>query len=156
MRMPTNKAFRKMTMLLLEETFVGSDKGGNVYLDTGTGWAPTLARLSAEQASRTLRPNGTTAAGHVFHTIFYLKLLLKEVRGEAVGKVDWADSWVMHAVDEDSWAALKAELQAGYEELANRLDAAATWAEAETEAAMAVIAHSAYHLGAVRQFLTVV
>lgn len=145
-----------MTMLLLEETFVGSDKGGNVYLDTGTGWLPTLARLSAVEASTRLTPAGTTPAGHVYHTIFYMDVLMTELLGREIGRVDWRDSWVVSQVDEGKWSDLKADLMAKYEELVAMLEASAEWGTAETEVPMAIIAHSAYHLGAVRQFLTVV
>ncbi len=145
-----------MTMLLLEETFVGSDKGGNVYLDTGTGWQPTLARLSAVEASTRLTPAGTTPAGHVYHTIFYMDVSMTELLGREIGRVDWRDSWVVSQVDEGKWSDLKADLMTKYEELVAMLEASVEWGTAETEVPMAIITHSAYHLGAVRQFLTVV
>lgn len=153
--MSTSKAFRDTTMLLLEETFIGSDKGGNVYLDTGTGWQPTLAQLSAVDASTRLTPSGTTPAGHVFHTIFYMDVVMAELYGKQVGRIDWRESWVVGQVDEGRWADLKNELIAKYEELVAQLEGAGAWGDAETEVPMAVMTHSAYHLGAVRQFLTV-
>lgn len=148
--------FQQTALVLLEESFVGSDKGGNYYLDTGTGWFPTLDALSASEASRPLVAGGTTVAGHVFHTIFYLEVTQADLRGEEVGRIDWRESWVVKEVEEGRWQELKTELRGAYEELVRLMHAVTAWGETETGAAIAAISHSAYHLGAVRQFLTVV
>ncbi len=58
-------------------------------------------------------------------------------------------------MDEARWEELKSGLRDAYYELVRVLRSAEAWGETEIEAAMGAIAHSAYHLGAVRQFLTV-
>lgn len=148
-------ALREMALVLLEETFQNRDKGGNFYLDRSTGWFPTLEPLTAEDASFCLTPGGSTIAGHTFHTTFYLNLFLNEAKGTPSGKVNWADSWVVKAVDARAWDDLRAKLRAVYLEMNDLLQGTEAWSQDEADAALAGVTHSAYHLGAVRQFLTV-
>lgn len=146
---------RTFALALLEEVFEQRAKGGNYILDSGTGWFHTLDALSAEDASHRLIDGGSTVAGHTFHTTFYLNLNLRYTRGEDVGKVDWAESWVVSGVDGPAWDALRADLRTAYQEVAKLLGDAERWGEEEADLAMCAVTHSAYHLGAVRQFLTV-
>lgn len=154
-RMAENGDPNEVYLVLLEESFVGSDKGGNYYLDTGTGWFPSLSRVTAEAASRPLTPGGTTIAGHVFHTIFYLKVMLDVLQRKPQSRIDWRESWVVSVVEEAPWEELRSGLRDVYDELDRSLRSVESWGEVETEVASCSIAHSAYHLGAVRQFLTV-
>lgn len=154
-RMANGGGASELYLVLLEESFVGSDKGGNYYLDTGTGWFPTLAKVSAEAASRSLTPGGTTIAAHVFHTTFYLNVMIDILLGKPEVRIDWRQSWVVSSVEEARWEELRSGLRGAYDELVRLLRSAEAWGEGETEVAMCCITHSAYHLGAVRQFLTV-
>lgn len=146
---------RSFALALLEEVFEQRAKGGNYILDSGTGWFHTLDALPAEDASRRLVEGGSTVAGHTFHTTFYLNLNLRDSRGEDVGKVDWAASWAVSNVDAAAWDGLRADLRAAYQEVTALLGRAERWGQAEADLAMCAVTHSAYHLGAVRQFLTV-
>lgn len=140
---------------LLEETFPGHPQPGNAYLDSGTGWRDTLANVTAAQASRPLVPGGTTIAGHVEHTRFYLEVLREFMQGRTE-RVDWSSSWLVSEVDEARWRELRGELLEEYERvlaLARRTDA---WDEDAIGGAFGLVAHSAYHLGAVRQMLKAV
>lgn len=153
--MATKDPVWETALALLEETFPSRDKGGNTYLDRRTGWFPALAGLSHEDASLAIVPGGTTVASHVFHTVFYLDVITTELKGGELGKVDWSRSWVVKAVDAREWDDLRRHLRDAYEELVTLLEGAEEWGEGHSDVALAALAHSAYHLGAVRQFLTV-
>ncbi len=150
------ETLKETAFLMLEETFPSRDKGGNVYLDRRTGWFPTLEGLSAQDASRTLVPGGTTIAAHVYHTAFYLDVFMSELRGQELDSVDWAQSWVVRTVDDAAWDDLRRRLREMYEEVVELLEADDDWGQAHVYLVMAAVTHSAYHLGAVRQFLTAV
>lgn len=143
-----------MAFILLEETFESRDKGGNYYLDKRTGWFPTLDALSAEEASFALVPGGSTIAAHTFHTDFYIRANLRELKGEPQTRIDWDASWRLKVVDDAGWEDLRGRLRNAYEETVRLLEGAEEWGENQVDVAMATITHSAYHLGAVRQFLT--
>lgn len=152
--MTPNDTVRETALLLLEETFPSRDKGGNVYVDKRTGWFPTLEGLTAEEASLSIVPGGTTVASHVFHSVFYLDVVTTELKGGELGKVDWSRSWVVTVVRDEEWEELKRHLRDAYEEVMTLLEGAEEWGPGHVEVAFAALAHSAYHLGAVRQFLT--
>src|SRR5690606_19355070 len=143
-----------MAFILLEETFESRDKGGNVYLDKRTGWFPTLEPLSAKDASFALVPGGSTIAAHTHHTTYYLRVVTRELRGEASNKVDWEATWTQKVVDEAGWEERRGRLKEAYEETVRLLGASDDWGTNEVDVAMATVTHSAFHLGAVRQFLT--
>ncbi|HLV12232.1 MAG TPA: DinB family protein [Trueperaceae bacterium] len=147
---------RETALVLLEETFESRDKGGNYYLDERTGWFPTLDGVSAADASLALVPGGTTIAGHTFHTAFYLRVVTRDLRGEPGGRVDWAQSWTVKAVDDAGWEDVRRGLRDAHAETVALLARAQAWGEEEHEVALAALSHSAYHLGAVRQFMTMV
>lgn len=136
---------------LLEETFASPPPtSGNAYLDTATGWGPTLASLSAEEASQALLHGGTTIAGHVEHARFYLEVLLRYAAGRGE-RVDWADSWQVHEVTPVAWEALKETFLDTCLRAHDTLLERDSWDDHALGAALAILAHSAYHLGAVRQ-----
>ena len=142
-------------MFLMEETFEGHPKPGNYYLDSGTGWSATLAGIDAETASRPVVDGGTTIAGHVEHTRFYLGVF----RDFAAGRtepVDWAESWLVSRVSEEEWASLKRRLTEESEAVRSLIRDAEEWDEDALTAAIGMISHCAYHLGAARQMVRVV
>ena len=59
-------------------------------------------------------------------------------------------------VDEAAWAALRAQLQATYDTVVARFTPDSLWPEPRVGAAILLLAHSAYHVGQVRQLLTAV
>lgn len=147
------EAFRNNLSLLLEETFASPERpGGTAYLDQRAGWYPTLEALSADEASRPLVPGGTTIAGHVEHARFHLEVVLRYMQGSEE-RADWAQSWSVREVTEESWRALRAAFVETAERVQHALTDVETWGDREVGAAFATIAHAAYHLGAVRQML---
>ena len=148
---PVLDALRRNLAFLLEETFASPARpGGNAYLDRQSGWEPTLASLSAEAASRPAQPGGTTIAGHVEHARLYLEALLRFADGRPE-KVDWDATWGVREVTPVAWEALKASFEETSARVVRAFEDRDTWDDHAVGAAMAVLAHSAYHLGAVRQ-----
>lgn len=136
---------------LLEETF---EKVGGRYLDQGTSLFETLATISADEASQPVGGRCATLAAQVNHVRFYIEVLERYMRGEEVGRVDWDASWQVGAVDEAEWASLTRRLDAAYRRLRATMGSFTTWdGEDQIGGAMAILAHTAYHLGEIRQAL---
>lgn len=142
----TNSLFQ-----LLRETFEGPPAGaGSAYLDQGAGLFQTLDSLTAEAASARPWPGASTVAAHCEHARFYVHALLDFMRG-ATAKVDWSQSWLTQSVTPDEWDALRGDLRAAYATLDEHLGAVEAWGDDEVGDAMAILVHTAYHLGAIRQ-----
>ena len=137
---------------LLIETF--ETVQGPVYLDRGTSLFETLAEISADDASQPMG-NCATIAAHVAHTNYYLAVLEDRMLGRDLGYVNWEQIWEeVGRVDTDEWERMIAELRATYERLKRHLDNAGEWEGInELSSMLGIIAHSAYHLGEIRQMM---
>jgi hypothetical protein len=147
--------FQKEIPTFLEETF---EKVHGIYLDKGTSFLETLANVTPEEASRRAAPGSGSVAAHVKHVSYYLSVMQRSLRGETLGKLPWRDIWDQdQPVSAEEWRACVDELRSELASLRKLLEEPATW-EREDAAGetMAVLVHSAYHLGAVRQALTVI
>lgn len=138
---------------LLKETFEGPPpETGSAYLDKGAGLFQTLEEVTAETASISSRPGAPTIAAHCEHARFYVVALYEFMRG-ATGKVDWKQSWLVQTVTPAEWDALKQNLQRAYTTVTGHLQTVETWGDDEVGDAMAILVHTAYHLGAIRQLV---
>ena len=134
---------------LLRETFEGSPEGqASAYLDRGVGFFSTLGSISAVAASREF--GGTTIAAQTEHAKFYLDRLCEFINGRTE-RVNWEDSWLIETVNEAEWRALQTTVRKSYEDTLRCLVAIDDWTEDRTGMAIGMIAHTAYHLGAIRQ-----
>jgi hypothetical protein len=141
---------------LLRETFEGPPpQTASAYLDQGAGLLQTVEKISADVASRAAREGGPTIAAHCAHAKFYVSVLRKYVRGSSES-VDWGQSWLVQTVGEAEWEALKEELREAYAGVTEELRSLDGWGERSVGGAMAIVAHTAYHLGAVRQLVRLV
>jgi hypothetical protein len=139
---------------LLEETF---ERVHGIYLDKGTSLFETLDTITAEEASRPVSARCASIAGQVEHVRFYLQVLMDYMRQKEVGKVDWAASWYLKTVTPEEWDALKQRLRSTYQEVARLCRSFDTWqGENELGGALAIVVHTAYHLGEIRQALCVI
>jgi hypothetical protein len=147
--------FKKELSKCLEETFQ-SVRG--VYLDKGTSLFETLDSVSAEEASRPVVENGATVAAHVEHVRFYLDVLNEVIQKEEVMKVDWREIWQnVRVVTPDEWEGQKRRLRESYEEVLHTLKNYDKWeGEYGISGSLGILAHTAYHLGGIRQALGVV
>lgn len=137
---------------LLEETLPGHSEPGNVYLDSGTGWRATLEPVTHNQASIPTVPGGTTIAGHVEHTRYYLQAIREFVQGRTE-PVNWSDSWQVREISEQDWLKLKSELIAEHDRVMALAQNSDDWDEDLIASMFGMVAHCAYHLGAVRQMI---
>ena len=139
---------------LLKETF---EKVDGIYLDGGTSLSETLTGITAEQASRPTVEGGATIAGHVEHLRFYIRILRDYIDGKWHEKVDWNQSWLCHAVSQAEWDTIRSGLMDDYQRLKAHLSGIADWNDDHRlGGAMAIVIHTAYHLGAIRQMMKVV
>jgi hypothetical protein len=140
---------------LLEETF--EQVRGSYYLDKGTSLFETLETISAEEASRPVSACCASIAGQVEHICFFLELAARYGRGEVVGQVDWQASWQRVGVTPEEWEALKGRLREAHQNILAVASNPATWEiEGAIGGGMAMMMHTAYHLGEIRQALCTV
>ena len=140
---------------ILEETF---DIHHRVFLDKDTSLLTTLDQISAEQASIPVGGRCATIAAQVEHVILYLEVLGGHIAGQEVGKVDWEEIWErVGSVTAEEWDDLRARLKATYVQLTTMLRGVKDWKQNDAiGASIAILAHTAYHLGEIRQALCVV
>ena len=136
---------------LLTETF---ESVQGAYLDKGTSLFETLAEISAEGASQPMG-NCATIAAHVAHSSYYLAVLEDRMFGRDLSYVNWNEIWQeVSSVDPDEWTRMIADLNATYERIKSHLDSAEEWEGiTELSSMLGIIAHSAYHLGEIRQMM---
>jgi hypothetical protein len=143
------KVFVESVAYLLRETFEGSPEGRpSAYLDRGVGIFATLSRVDAEAASREF--HGTTIAAQIEHAKFYLDRLCEFIDGRTE-KVNWEDSWLIETVNDAEWDALRKAVTGSYEKTLICLASVEEWTEDRVGMSMGMVAHTAYHLGAIRQ-----
>jgi hypothetical protein len=141
--------FAEAAAFLLREAFEGSPEGQpSAFLDRGVGFFNTIGGLSAEEAS--IDVHGTTAAAHTEHAKFYLDRICEFINGRTEA-VNWEDSWLIETVDEKEWDALRATVRRSYESALMCLASTTEWDERTVGMSMGMIAHTAYHLGSIRQ-----
>src|SRR5262245_27831453 len=145
--------FREGVFQLLKETFEGpASTGPSAFLNKGTGLFQTLDGVNAQVASTQNRPEGSTVAGHSEHVRFYVEVHQKLLQG-STEPIDWDESWRIRTVNVAEWNVLRQELRRAYTNLIEYLRGVDNWGEDEIGLPMAVIAHTAYHLGAIRQLI---
>jgi len=143
--------FLKDVLIILRETFEGSPEGqGSAYLDRGVGIFATLEKLSAADVSREI--SDTTVAAHTEHAKFYLDRICEFINGRTE-PVNWEQSWLIETVNETEWNFLREGMRKSYEGVLRCFAEIETWNEENIGEAVAIIAHTAYHLGAIRQIM---
>ena len=140
---------------ILDETF---ETHHGIYLDKGTSLFPTLATISAEEASQPVGNKCASLAAQVAHVNFYLEVLERYLLTGQSDGVDWGAIWrTVEAVTPDEWMALNDQLKATYQRVLALLRGFESWAEeGRIGGALAIVVHTAYHLGEIRQALCVI
>ena len=148
----SHKNFTNNIFALFEETF---DKHDGVYLDNGTSLFETLDTISSEEASRPVSAHCASLAAQVTHVIFYMEVLEKTMLHQELGKVDWNEIWNrVEVVTSDEWVALKQQLKQTYQRISTLMHSIDDWDDDDrVGGAIAIIVHTAYHLGEIRQAL---
>ncbi len=150
------ESFSKALFVVLEETF---ETNHGIDLDNGTSLLTTLNRVSADEASTPVGTRCATIAAQVEHVIFYLEVVERILSGQDVGKPDWGEIWSRAGgVTGAEWDALRTRLKAIYDRLSEKLRSIEDWENNDTmiEDALAIVVHTVYHLGEIRQALCTV
>jgi hypothetical protein len=152
--MRANSPIAYHALTLLDETFRNGYQG---YLERNGSIFETLAGITAEEASRPVGGKCATLAAQVKHVAFYIDDRRHELIGDPLLDVDWNEIWeTTSAVNADEWTEIIAALGTAYDAFITELKAVEGWSAGDAlplAHAMAVAAHSAYHLGEIRQAL---
>jgi hypothetical protein len=146
--------FKEALVVLLDETF---DNVHGYFLDKNTSLFETLSNISADEASEPVGGKGATLAAQVKHVAFYLEVIEKSAYNPNLPKTDWGEIWrKVSRVTHEEWLEIQIELRANYNRILNLIKAAPGWpSEDDFDSAIAVIAHTSYHLGEIRQALCI-
>ncbi|QOV91387.1 hypothetical protein [Humisphaera borealis] len=152
----TDHIFLGALSKLLVELFAGPPQGEAYILNQGDpGLLRQLESVSAEAASSRPMRGSTTVAAHVDHVTYGLSLLNRWAGGEANpwADADWSASWKRGVVSDLQWRKSRDELRQQAQLWEDRLAARADWDDMSAAGAISSAAHTAYHVGAIRQIL---
>jgi hypothetical protein len=156
--MSTQIPLEHLTKPLLECLDEVFNQGHGYFLDKGTSLFPTLNEVSAAEASQAAAMNGATVAAHVAHAAFYLDVLDDIIRSKQITKVNWREIWeTVSSVTPEEWDTERERLKQSYDRVLATINSFDKWeGEYDIGGTISVLAHTAYHLGAVRQALAVI
>ena len=126
-----------------------------IYLDKGTTLFETLAGVSSHEASQSAGPGTATVAAQVEHLRLYLDVLNDYIHTNQVRQTNWREIWeTVSEVTPEQWDIMKQDLRDSYEKVKASLDSFQDWnGPTEIGGALAIVVHTAYHLGGIRQAL---
>ena len=140
-----SQIFTEVIQALLTEAFEGSSQVW--FSDRNTGLFSSLQDLTAEQVSK------TGIAAHTEHLRWSLSNVNAMMRGERPA-MDWAQSWVVKIVSESEWQELLEQLKLEYQTLQTNMPPNPDLNDRMfVTSGVALVAHAAYHLGAIRQMI---
>jgi len=144
--------FANNLFLLMEETFESKHHG--IYLDKGTSLFETLETVSAEEASILVGGKGASLAAQVAHVAFYMEVLERYVVYNDTSRADWGEIWrTVENVTPEEWDEYKRKLKDAYHRIEKMFRDNPVWNDDSIGGAMAIVVHTAYHLGEIRQAL---
>jgi hypothetical protein len=152
----TDSVFQRALSTLLTEIFDGPPGNEAYLLNPGDpGLLRQLDSIDAAAASARPMPGKTTIAAHVDHVHYGFTLLNRWAAGEAnpFAGADWEASWRRTTVNPEAWRRLRDELRRQAEAWRKHVAARTDWDDLAAAGAMSSAAHTAYHLGAIRQIL---
>lgn len=146
-----SEEFRKNLLNFMTETF---ESPMGIYLDKNTALFQTLETVSAEEASIPVGGKCATLAAQVAHVTYYLDVLERYVVRNDTSPADWGEIWrTVSSVTPQEWETSKAKLRDAYQRMVELFKTNPVWNETTMGGAMAIVVHSAYHLGEIRQAL---
>lgn len=141
---------------LLRETLQRADQKYAFLLNPGDpGFVETLRGLSAETASKALAPGRKPIVSHANHVLYGIELANRALAGEqgVYENANWDASWALEAVSQEQWQALVDRLEEQSTTLMDQVSQPRQWDEISLTGVFSIAAHTAYHLGAIRQML---
>jgi len=148
--------FQRALCKLLIEIFDGPPGSEAYVLNPGDpGLVRQLESIDARAASARPMPGKTTIAAHVDHVHYGLALLNRWAAGDENpwADADWNASWQRTTVTDDQWRSLRDNLRREAELWRQHVASRAAWDDTSAAGALSSAAHTAYHLGAIRQIL---
>ena len=146
--------------LLREAYFEPEESGTTWFADEGpgSGLLGTVEQLTAQEASTLPYVGGDTIAAHCNHVAYYLSLANRSFQGDnAFAEANWSESWEIQTVNDTAWQHLLEQLAVELDRTLGILGRGADLTYPELlKGTMALLAHGAWHLGAVRQLIPVV
>ena len=134
---------------ILDEAFVTHH---GVFLDRGTSLFETLETITAAEASIPVGGKCATLAAQVAHVNFYLEVVEDYILNKERDNVDWGEIWrTVEKVTPQEWNGLRTKLRETYQRMDKMIRENEIWDEDSIGGALALIVHSAYHLGEIRQ-----
>ena len=144
----------KQAILDLWDETVNSHKG--IYLDEDGNFQLTLAQLNAEQVSYPIGLSCATIAAHVEHIIYYLDILELYALEKPIPKLDWGLIWnTVSSFDEEAWDDARNRLLAAFGRTRKVIGDIDLSHERAIEGVLAILVHTAYHLGQIHQSMCV-
>jgi hypothetical protein len=139
---------------LLRETLFRAD-ATNAYLlnPNDPGLIETLKPLSAKTASTLPGPGRKPIVAHANHVLYGIELANRALSGETgvYESADWSLAWKLERVTDDEWRELLSRLEQQSERLIEQVSRPREWNEIMLTGTLSIPAHTAYHLGAIRQ-----
>lgn len=151
-----NPLVPKALRTLLTETLLRADRQGAYVINRGEpGFVDTMKSLSAGVVSSHPGDGRKPIVSHANHVLFGLTLVARALDGDlhAFDDVDWDEAWKLEQVDDDAWAALVGKLESTARHIIDKAPTTPAADEIMFTGLLGVPAHTAYHLGAVRQIL---
>jgi hypothetical protein len=151
--------FQRALCKLLGEIFDGPPGNEAYLLNPGdAGLLNQLDTIDARVASARPMPGKTTIASHVDHVHYGFTLMNRWAAGEPNpwAEADWNASWQRTEVTDDQWRKLRDDLRRQYETWRKVVAERTSWDDMSAAGALSSAAHTAYHLGAIRQILAAV
>jgi hypothetical protein len=152
----SNDIFKRALCKILDEIFNGPPGDEAYLLNPGDpGLLRQLDSVDARAASTREMPGKTTIAAHVDHVHYGFTLLNRWAAGEANpwADADWDASWKHTTMTDEEWRSLCDSLRQHAASWRNAVAARSEWNDISAAGALASAAHTAYHLGAIRQIL---
>lgn len=148
--------FHRGVQTILSEILDGPPGPMAFLLNPGDpGLVKQLDSVDSARASSRPMAGQTTIAAHVDHVVYGFELLNLWAEGnpDPWKNADWSASWKRTTVDDAAWESLRRRLKATTAKWKHALAARTDWDDVSAAGAVGMAAHTAYHLGAIRQLL---
>jgi len=144
-------------LAILDEAFDKPPGEWHHFTDASpdSGYFATLAKLSPVEANQVVA--GTSVAAQVSHVSFVLETATSLLRGtsEPPRLAEWQDSWETAKLDDLTWQQLQRELRGTFGGFRDSIQSHASSNHKAFGSAIGTIAHTAYHLGSIKQKIAV-
>ena len=148
--------FQRALSKLLTEIFDGPPGNEAYILNPGDpGLLAQLDTIDAKAASSRRMPGKTTIASHADHVLYGLTLLNRWASGEKnpYADADWNASWQRTSATEAQWDELRTRLREASATWQRFVASRTDWDDLAAAGSLSSAAHTAYHLGAIRQII---